>query len=163
MTSVTGHRALRTGTVLLLLAMLAACAGTPPQSGPARKEVPDVGSRAARVALSQVGVPYRYGGASPGGFDCSGLVQYSYRQVGATIPRTTGQLWRYTQPVSRSDLRPGDVLFFSIAGRMQHVGLYLGDGQFVHAPKSGRTVSVASLADAFYQSAFLRAGRPPLD
>jgi cell wall-associated NlpC family hydrolase len=63
-------------------------------------------------------------------------------------------------PVSNPDMQVGDVLFFSIEGKMSHVGLYLGDGRFVHAPSTGRTVSVASLTSAFYRDALIRAGRP---
>jgi len=165
-------RHLRSGlTALLLAAGLAGCASAPPPapapaSPPAAPErhasteKPDVGARAARIAVEQVGVPYRYGGTGPTGFDCSGLVQYSYRKAGKSLPRTTGQLWNHTVTVPRKDLRAGDLLFFSIDGTMQHVGLYLGDGHFVHAPSSGRTVTVESLRSDFYRDAFLRAGRP---
>ena len=119
-----------------------------------------VGDRAARVALGQVGTPYRYGGSTPAGFDCSGLVHYSYLQAGKSIPRTTAGQWAELEPVGNRDMRTGDLLFFSIEGKMSHVGLYLGDGKFVHAPSSGRTVEIERLDSAFYRSAFLRAGRP---
>ena len=119
-----------------------------------------VGEIAAAVALNQVGVPYRYGGSSPTGFDCSGLVQYSYSRAGKRIPRTTGQLWSSTIAVAGNELRIGDVLFFNIDGKMSHVGLYLGGRRFVHAPSSGRAVTVTSLDTPFYRTAFLRAGRP---
>jgi cell wall-associated NlpC family hydrolase len=157
---------LRLGCTLLLALLVAACATAPPappaQSPGSRTVATDAGRLAAHYALQQVGAPYRYGGASPDGFDCSGLVQYAYRQAGRSLPRTTGQLWDFTVPVKRANLQPGDLLFFSISGRMQHVGLYLGDNRFVHAPKSGRTVSVASLSSDFYRDALLRAGRPPV-
>jgi cell wall-associated NlpC family hydrolase len=110
--------------------------------------------------LRQVGVPYRYGGSNTSGFDCSGLVQYSYRKAGKSVPRTTGQLWAATTTVHPDELREGDVLFFRVEGKMSHVGLYLGGQQFVHAPSSGRTVSVESLTSPFYSAAFIRAGRP---
>ncbi len=119
-----------------------------------------MGENAAGVALRQVGVPYRYGGASISGFDCSGLVQYSYRAAGKSLPRTTAQLWSATRTVDRKDIRKGDLLFFSIEGKMSHVGMYLGGERFVHAPSSGRTVTVAKLNSPFYAKAFLRAGRP---
>jgi len=112
------------------------------------------------VALDQVGRPYVYGGESPSGFDCSGLVHYAYAQSGKRLPRTTGRLWSDTRPVDIGQLEVGDVLFFSINGKMQHVGLYLGRGQFVHAPSSGRRVSVESLSSDFYRRALLRGGRP---
>jgi len=118
------------------------------------------GHKAATVALRQVGIPYRYGGKTPAGFDCSGLVQYSYSKAGKFVPRTTGQLWSALQPVATTKMKPGDVLFFRIDGKMSHVGLYLGDSRFVHAPSSGRTVSVASLETPFYGGSLIRAGRP---
>lgn len=119
-----------------------------------------VAERAAVVAVKQVGVPYRYGGSNRSGFDCSGLVHYAYSQAGLTTPRTTGALWRQLAPVSNRDLRVGDVLFFDIAGKVAHVGLYLGDGRFVHAPSSGKEVTIASLSSDYYQDAFVRGGRP---
>ena len=76
------------------------------------------------------------------------------------MPRTTGQLWSAMSPVGRTELRAGDLLFFRIEGKMSHVGLYLGEQRFVHAPQSGRKVSVESLNSPFYKAAFIRAGRP---
>ncbi len=130
-----------------------------PVTTPVARSVP-TGEKAAAVALQQVGVPYRYGGSTRSGFDCSGLVQYSYRQAGKNLPRTTGQLWSSTSTVARSDLLAGDLLFFSIEGKMSHVGLYLGGQRFVHAPSSGRQVSVEHLNSPFYAAALMRAGRP---
>ncbi len=149
---------------LLIAATVAGCASSPAGqadrvSGQPAKAA-TVGERAAIIALQQIGVPYRYGGDSTSGFDCSGLVQYAYRQAGRTVPRTTGQLWDGTSPVRRDALQPGDVLFFEIEGKMSHVGLYVGGGEFVHAPSSGRRVSVETLDSPFYAAAFLRAGRP---
>lgn len=150
----------------LVLVALAACSASPVSrdtAGPARTgahAVNATGHKAARIALRQVGVPYRYGGKTPSGFDCSGLVQYSYSKAGKFVPRTTGQLWSALQPVVTTEMEPGDVLFFEIEGKMSHVGLYLGDSRFVHAPSSGRTVSVASLETPFYSEALIRAGRP---
>mgnify|MGYP001820858560 FL=1 len=151
---------------ITMLGLVSACSSTP-RSGDAGSvsaaraaKSTAVGEIAAAVALDQVGVPYRYGGSSPTGFDCSGLVQYSYSRAGKRIPRTTGQLWSSTAAVARNELRIGDVLFFNIDGKMSHVGLYLGGRRFVHAPSSGRAVSVASLDSPYYKTAFLRAGRP---
>lgn len=151
---------------ITMLGLASACSSNPattwdPAPG-ARSAVTHsgIGQKAAAVALDQVGVPYRYGGSSPRGFDCSGLVQYSYSRVGKRVPRTTGQLWSSTAAVERHELRAGDVLFFKIAGKMSHVGLYLGERRFVHAPSSGRAVTIASLDSPFYKDAFLRAGRP---
>lgn len=145
-------------TLLVIIVMaLGACASQPPPERSAR--IPSAGERAVAVALQQVGVPYRYGGNSPSGFDCSGLVHYSYDVAGISVPRTTRQLWSAAQPVDSGEIRPGDLLFFSIEGKMSHVGMYLGDRRFVHAPQSGRTVSVASLDSPFYRRALLRAAR----
>jgi len=151
---------------ITMLGLVAACSSQPvgtttsphPESRVIRSQ--STGEKAAAVALEQVGVPYRYGGATRTGFDCSGLVQFSYGHAGKSVPRTTGQLWSNTTTVGREDLQAGDLLFFSIEGKMSHVGLYIGRQQFVHAPSSGRTVTVAKLTSPFYASAFIRAGRP---
>ena len=119
-----------------------------------------VGERAAVVAVRQVGVPYRYGGSSTEGFDCSGLVHYAYAKAGRSIPRTTRHLWRDLRPVAADQLRVGDLLFFDINGSVSHVGLYLGSRRFVHAPSTGREVTVEQLDSAFYRAAFVRGGRP---
>ncbi len=142
---------------ITVLALLTACGGN--FTVPAESSSANPGRQAANIALEQVGQPYRYGGSSPGGFDCSGLVQYAYSRAGLNVPRTTGQLWSAAKPVARQDLTAGDVLFFSIDGKMSHVGMYLGERRFVHAPQSGRSVSVASLDTPFYRSALIRAGR----
>ena len=118
------------------------------------------GERAAAYALQQVGVRYRYGGSSPDGFDCSGLVQYSYSKAGMSVARTTSQLWATTRAVDSRDLQTGDLLFFRFDGKMSHVAMYIGGQRFVHAPSSGKTVTVASLDTTYYQGAFIRARRP---
>lgn len=119
-----------------------------------------VHERAALTASRQVGVPYRYGGADTDGFDCSGLVHFAYRQAGKNVPRTTGSLWRSLERVSAGELRIGDILFFRIAGKVSHVGMYLGGRKFVHAPQSGRSVSIAKLDSPFYSKVYVGAGRP---
>lgn len=136
---------------------IAACGSNPPMTAsPSLSK----GQQAATVALDQVGTPYRYGGATPDGFDCSGLVQFSYSRAGVVVPRTTGQLWSASRTVGSDELRAGDILFFNVEGKMSHVGMYLGKNRFVHAPQSGRTVSIASLDAPFYKAALIRAGRP---
>ena len=151
---------------ITMLGLISGCSSQPaasavrPHTEKNSVRVQSVGERAAAVALEQIGVPYRYGGATTNGFDCSGLVQFSYRQAGKHVSRTTGQLWSTTKSIDRDDIQAGDLLFFSIEGKMSHVGMYVGKQQFVHAPSSGRTVTVANLNSPFYSSAFLRAGRP---
>ena len=118
------------------------------------------GQQAAIVAVRQVGVPYRYGGSTVNGFDCSGLVQYAYARAGKHIPRTTADQWRQMSPVADENLKVGDLLFFRIDGGISHVGLYLGSRRFVHAPSSGREVTIAELDSGYYRKAFVRGGRP---
>jgi len=119
-----------------------------------------VGEQAAVVAVRQLGVPYRYGGSTSDGFDCSGLVQFAYSKAGKSIPRTTSGQWRNLQPVAATKLQVGDLLFFNIEGKVAHVGLYLGSRRFVHAPSTGREVTIEELDSAYYSSAFVRGGRP---
>ena len=118
------------------------------------------GEQAAVIAVRQIGVPYQYGGSSRRGFDCSGLVQYAYANVGTRIPRTTAEQWRQLTPVSGNHVRVGDLLFFRIDGKVAHVGMYIGNRRFVHAPSTGRQVSTASLDSEYYRRAFVRAARP---
>jgi cell wall-associated NlpC family hydrolase len=110
-----------------------------------------VGAAAASAAMSQIGTPYVWGGASPGGFDCSGLVVWAYAQAGVSgLPHLTYSLWNAGAHVSESDLQPGDLVFF--AGE-SHVGIYVGGGNFVHAPHTGDFVKVSSLS-GYYAGAF---------
>ena len=149
----------------ILVSCLAGCAGsavteTKPAEVSVAKQAPaSIPERAAAIAAQQVGAAYRYGGASPAGFDCSGLVQFSFRQAGMKVPRTTGQLWNSAGLVATDNLQVGDLLFFRFDGKMSHVAIYLGDEQFVHAPSSGKTVSIDSLGAEYYRRAFIRGGR----
>ena len=141
----------------LSLLVLGACSSAPKQADA------DVGARAARHALEMQGKPYRPGGNSPSGFDCSGLVQYSYSQVDLRLPRSTEGLWSGSRAVSRNDIRPGDLLFFHQEGkRNSHVAIYVGNNRFVHAPSSGKRVSTASLTDRYWNQHFSAARRPAL-
>ena len=156
----------------LVIGMLTACgheqirqAPTADRGGKSQVAVPRTnrrspGERAAVAAVRQIGVPYRYGGSTTRGFDCSGLVQFAYANAGKRIPRTTTEQWRQLTPVSNNRIRVGDLLFFRIGGKVSHVGMYLGNRRFVHAPSTGREVSTASLDSDFYRRAFVRAARP---
>jgi cell wall-associated NlpC family hydrolase len=111
---------------------------------------PVLGERAATIALTAVGVPYRWGGASPaGGFDCSGLVYWSYGRLGVELPHSSYALYDLGRAVGRSRMEAGDLLFFSGLG---HVGMYIGRGRMVHAPHSGRVVEVVRLSRSSYGS-----------
>ncbi len=116
-----------------------------------------LGERAARIALREVGVPYRWGGSSPSsGFDCSGLVYWTYRRLGISLPHSSYALADRGRSVRSSRLRPGDLLFFWGFG---HVGLYVGHGRMVHAPHAGERVQVVRLAASAYGSALVAARR----
>ena len=107
------------------------------------------------IAMRYLGVPYVWGGASPSGFDCSGLVMYVYAQVGVSLPHYTGAQWNVGVPVSRGDLQPGDLVFFDGLG---HVGIYIGGNQFIHAPHTGTVVQVNSMT-GWYASTYVGARR----
>lgn len=102
----------------------------------------DTGSQAVAVAEQQVGTPYVYGGSKPGGFDCSGLVQWTYARLGISLPRTAEEQGRTGTPVSPADARPGDLVYFDHPGRDSHIGIYVGGGQWVVAPHTGAKVRV---------------------
>jgi murein DD-endopeptidase len=150
-------------SLLACIAVLAtACATSPGTRESTSNRViaaDQVAARAAATAASLVGAPYRYGGAGPDDFDCSGLVYYSYRLAGVTVPRVSRDQMRASRPLQLDEARVGDLVFFSVAGKVSHVGIYLGDHRFVHAPSTGRTVAIASLRQPYYQRHFLRAGR----
>ena len=114
-------------------------------------------------ALGLVGTPYRYGGASPeGGFDCSGLVQFVYRDsAGLRLPRSTHELVAMDAPrVEADELEPGDLVFFAPGGgTASHIGIYVGEGRFVHAPSSGGTVRIDRLDANYWRHAYAGARR----
>jgi murein DD-endopeptidase len=148
---------LRLSTVLTMLA-LAGCASAPAS----RAQAPaGAGERAAAHALKMIGKPYRYGGTSPStGFDCSGLVQFSYRQAGVALPRSTEDQLRTASRVRLSSIRRGDLLFFDEEGKKKsHVGIYLGDGRFVHAPSSGKQVRTDTLDSPYWKKHLAEARR----
>jgi cell wall-associated NlpC family hydrolase len=108
----------------------------------AARPVP-LGRRAVRLAARELGVPYRYGGSSPSGFDCSGLVAFVYGKLGIRLPHNAAAQFAYGHAVSSSHLQPGDLVFFHGLG---HVGLYIGRGRIIHAPQTGERVEIQRLA-----------------
>ena len=132
---------------VLVLSLVNGCARTPVASPPATP----ASLSAVDLAASMVGKPYRYGGATPQGFDCSGLVYYSYQRVGMNVPRSTERQRKQSRAVTSTPTR-GDLVFFNQEGRnSSHVGIVLGDNRFVHAPSSGKYVRVDSLSDPYWR------------
>jgi cell wall-associated NlpC family hydrolase len=116
-----------------------------------------LGIRAVRYARGLLGVPYRYGGDSPGsGFDCSGFVRYVFGHFGVELPHGSVADYSLGRPVARGALRPGDLVFFSGLG---HVGMYVGSGRFIHAPHTGTTVRITSMDDPWYRGSYVGARR----
>ena len=117
------------------------------------------GTEVVNYAYKFLGKPYVYGAAGPNAFDCSGLTQFIYNKFGVDISRTT-----YTQvnegiKVNRNELRAGDLVFFNTGGSISHVGIYIGNGEFIHAPRSGKPVMVSSLSDGYYSQKYATARR----
>jgi cell wall-associated NlpC family hydrolase len=106
------------------------------------------GSSVLSIAARYVGTPYLYGGTTPRGFDCSGFTRYVYAQLGISLPRTANQQMNATRRVSRSEARPGDLVFFVSAGRAYHNGLYAGDGKMYDSPRSGKSLQKREIWDA---------------
>lgn len=154
--------------LLAAAALLTGCASAP---APVAREAnritvepraaePAVGGAIADVAMGMVGTRYRYGGTDPTeGFDCSGLVYYAYGQAGYDVPRTARELFRAARKISVGEADPGDLMFFQDQTKLSHVGIYVGDGLFVHAPASGQNVSIARLDTPYYQQHLVAVGR----
>ena len=165
--------------VLAILLLAAGCAGTPAReprdhgetasqaavpTAPVTAEPPTVPGDArapiADLALAMVGTPYRYGGAQPDqGFDCSGLVYYAYTSNGHAVPRSSRAQFDAARKIPLVQAAAGDLVFFRDEAKLSHVGIYLGDGRFVHAPSGGGAVRVADLHAPWYQRHLVAAGR----
>jgi len=152
---------------------LVACAGAPPQPAaevpssllrlPVESDANVTAGKAAGQAIAahaqqMLGVPYKYGGNSPRGFDCSGLVYYSHGQAGIKVPRTSRAQLRAAQRITLQQARAGDLLFFK-SRNYSHVAVYIGDDTFVHAPSTGKHVTLASLNNDYYRTHLVAVGR----
>lgn len=116
------------------------------------------GQSIVNTAMNYLGVPYVWGGTSPKGFDCSGLVQYVCRKNGISVNRVAADQIKNGTRVSKSELQPGDLVFFG-KGRISHVGIYVGNGNMIHAPQTGDVVKVASINSGYYSSRYVGATR----
>jgi cell wall-associated NlpC family hydrolase len=123
----------------------------PAEAAPAPVELPptdgSIGAQAVSIAMQYLGVPYVWGGASPGGFDCSGLTSYVYAQLGIGLSHYTGSQWNEGTRVPADQLLPGDLVFFH--SDLHHMGMYIGNGQMIHAPQTGDVVKIAPLMNAY--------------
>lgn len=135
---------------------LSACGSSAKYKGSASNQV------VIKAAKKMLGVKYRYGGTSPKrGFDCSGLVQYSHKAAGINLPRTTGQQYKASRWIARKYLQAGDLVFFktTLSRAVSHVGIYLGNNKFIHAPSSGKRVKISSMKERYWRKRFTGAGR----
>lgn len=137
-----------------VLLLLTACGSAPPSP-----ELVALRHTIVLESLGQVGRPYRAGGASPDGFDCSGLVQYVFAQAGVKLPRTAQQQHALGDDIEPDEAEPGDLFFYRINGKVDHVAIYLGDGEALHAPGTGRAVIVASVELPYWKDRFVDAVR----
>lgn len=147
--------------LLLAALLLTACASGPRHAPEASAGQQQLGARIAATAHAQLGRPYRYGGRGPDAFDCSGLVHFAHAAHGIAVPRTTADQFDAATPVSARKLKAGDLLFFRFerGRKVTHVGIYMGDGRFVHAPQTGRPVELRRLDDPWYQDRLAGTGR----
>jgi cell wall-associated NlpC family hydrolase len=112
--------------------------------------------RAVAIAKKHVGTRYAWGGSSPAGFDCSGFVMYVYSHVGVGLPHNAARQYRYGRSVPRERLEPGDIVFFD---DLQHNGIYIGGGRFIHARRSGGTVMISGMEESWYRDRWIGARR----
>lgn len=155
--------------LMLVLAVLAGCASAPPPASLATPAARPVAGPLSAVhdnvlfhAFNLVGTPYRWGGNSPEtGFDCSGLINYVFSETaGLSLPRTTAGLSQLPHAAPSGDLRPGDLLLFSTQGkRVNHAGIYIGEGRFLHAPSTGGKVRIDDLQASYWQRSYKSARR----
>lgn len=150
---------------LAAMALTAPACSWNPQPTPAEPRTTtrvdaSLGDRIADIARQQLGTRYRYGGSSPEqGFDCSGLVYFAHFQLGISVPRVSRDQYHAAKPLTLAQAAPGDLLFFSDQAKLSHVGIYIGNGRFIHAPTTGRAVEIGSLDTPYYRRYFVGAGR----
>jgi murein DD-endopeptidase len=148
---------------LLILFAMTGCDTSPyvrPQHTTTASPPIEATHSAVKTALAQLNRPYRYGGETPRGFDCSGLIYYAYQRSGLAIPRTTAEQLRSSHTVALEEIAPGDLLFFrQRKRRASHVGLYVGDGRFIHASTSKQAVILSRLDSPYWINHLVVVGR----
>lgn len=117
------------------------------------------GNEVVNYAYKFLGKPYVYGASGPNSFDCSGLTQYVYNKFGVGLSRTTYTQVNQGEKVDKSNLQPGDLVFFNTEGSISHVGIYVGGGDFIHAPRTGKPVMISSLSEGYYSERYATARR----
>jgi hypothetical protein len=155
-------RVLRSSSLWFALIAMAVAARVATAAAPLPPEA--LASELVVRSLALVDTPYRYGGRTPAGFDCSGFVGYVFAEsAGVSLPRRTEEIWRSGDRVARNELAVGDLVFFNTLDRhLSHVGIYIGDGVFVHAPARGGRVRVERLSDAYWEARYNGARRMAL-
>jgi cell wall-associated NlpC family hydrolase len=150
-------------TALAVLVALGGCTSAPRYRSPSGGQAPsDVeGNAVVQEARRFVGVPYRMGGTTAGGLDCSGLVVTVYQKFGVAMPRNSHEQANFGKKIDRSDLEPGDLVFFRTSGNtaVTHVGIYSGDGEFIHASTRSRRVKYDRLDDKYFRKRYATARR----
>ncbi|MFQ5580077.1 MAG: C40 family peptidase [Nitrospiria bacterium] len=157
----------KTAWISVFLIALTACGGTPraiafPRTTSGQK-LPrtQASEKVVQTAHTLLGTPYLFGGTTPKGFDCSGLINYVFRQAARmALPRTTRQLIRVGEPVHRSQLSKGDLVFFRIGHKKSiHIGIYIGEGKFIHSPSTGGKVNIQHLSTRYWKRRYRGARR----
>lgn len=123
------------------------------------RKITSEGNDVVNYAYNFLGKPYVYGASGPNAFDCSGLTQYVYNRFGVGLSRTTYTQVNQGTKVEKSNLQPGDLVFFNTSGSISHVGIYVGGGEFIHAPRTGKPVMISSLSEGYYSNKYATARR----
>lgn len=144
---------------MLTLVILSAC-GTGERGSKSRAYNSEKANAIVSMAKRMLGQPYRFGGSNPlEGFDCSGLVQFTHSQVSLGIPRVSIEQYQQSSDVRVSDIKPGDLLFYKTSSTPNHVTIYIGERQFIHAPSSGKQVKIGSMDNPYFKKRLVKAGR----